>query len=100
MNMPGFTAEASFYKTGENYRFATSRDYQWDGGEEVKLQACATGTLAACTLWLQTCYGLCWWSGLFGTGACIGCMTTCLTAHFAHPACTTCLGPTLCVETM
>jgi hypothetical protein len=109
MNLPGFTADISLYKTSGHYRtmpgtpnelapaaltLALSRNAMAyvDAGRNtasvfvaqqrtVVPQSCDVETLAVCSPWINGCfYGPCKWARIFGSGACTGCMTACLWA--------------------
>ena len=70
MNTPGFTAEASLYKTTAEYHSRTARQGRWTGdmGDnkgrivpqmpwrcEVLLDWCADGDRGACDKYILTC---------------------------------------------
>jgi hypothetical protein len=93
-NLPGFTAERSLsLRAGGKGRASMEWAAAADEDESIEPQSCTPGELAICTIWLQTCLGWCWWSKFGGSRACIGCMSTCLSAHFAPGFCSTCLTP-------
>ena len=70
MNTPGFTAEASLYKTTVEYHSRTARQGRWTGNMgdgkgrvvpqrswrcEVLLDWCADGWRSACDSYILTC---------------------------------------------
>jgi hypothetical protein len=92
--LPGFTAEQSLsWRASAGGRVSVEWSSTGDEHDAVEPQSCTPGELAICTIWLDACLGWCWWSKFGGSGACIGCMSTCLAAHFAPGFCSTCLTP-------
>src|SRR5712692_3606076 len=77
MTIPGFTAEASLYKTSEQYHLATVAGNSHSAKAAVYPQQCSLLTFDLCTQWTYPCWFNCWplrWDRT----ACTGCMAACL----------------------
>ena len=89
MNMPGFTAGLSAYKTRNPYRLATSGSFQHDGEASVVPQDCGLFEEVVCGGLIVEgallCAGLC----VAGPEACIACWAAAL--GYAYSLCKDCI---------
>ena len=75
MNMPGFTAEASLYKTSNHYRFAAGGSFLSDGKTTVTLQGCGFVERIVCGSAIVGGTVLCTSACLSGPAPCAACWT-------------------------
>src|SRR5438045_3821722 len=90
MKMPGFTADASIYRSNRAYCSVPASTMASideasvqlaQSNDRIVLQVCTTPAFAACSFWLQSCFwgGGCGLARIFGgPAACTGCMNGCL----------------------